>query len=678
MVGKRVEITVLPGTNPTPDATELETLYYTTTDKVYFYNGKLRKLPGYVCAIFTNNQTIRGAARSLHSYRSTINHYIIGTNTRLYSYQNGGLYNVTPVKTGTVAIANSIATDYVTLGTDPLATTISSKDVVVTSAAHKLQMGDSVIISGVPGAVNGIPAAQLNTTHIVRSATVNTYTVTVTTTAATSTGSGGGAAVISATAILRITAASNGLSDGDRVKILGSAAVGGVPAAEINIEHIVRSVATNSFDIVAVTKATSSVSAAGGAATTYQKPIDAGAINFSAGFGYGGGLYGVGLYGVGKTFTSVFTYPRIWSGGAYGNDFICTPGGSGIVYIWLNSTAVAPTILSGAPTDADWVFIAGNIVVVLKGNRIRASDAGDATGWTPGPASYAYDDDIEGAGNFVSQATSKGINLIFTQNETYTFEFVDKPNIWETRLLLSSDGIIGPKARIEVEESVYWMGQGDFYWYNGASVQKIPNNTCRDYIYQNLNYNAVWKCYCRHDPVRNQVMFYFPIGSAVEPDTYMIYNYKEQHCTLGTENGTAAEENVLDLTTPYTADSESVSVDGCLKRRDIGHDADGVAILAYAQTNYAMIGEGDNTMEILEITPDSTQTGNVDMTIYMKDYAQSSEEFTYGPYEITPTTTFIDPQAAGRQRQYYFSQNALGEDYSMGKWFETVIERTPL
>lgn len=681
MVGKRVEIVVLPGTNPEPDATELETLHYTDTDNVYFNNGKLWTLPGYLAVLFAVDNYIGGAARSLISYRSTTANYIIGTSSRLYSYQLGTLYNITPIDSTTHAIANSISTVYSALANNPITTEIGSTDLEIAWVFPRpVLTGDSVKISGA-ATTRGVPNTEINAVHIVRDSAFNSFTISVAT-PATSSGTGGGASVVAATGILHIAAASNDLSPGDRVKIAAAATTGGILDTVINAEHIIRAVNTSTgFDIVVSSFATSAVSGGGGASTTYQKPIDAGAIDFSRGVGYGGGLYGVGLYGVAKEFANTFVYPQIWSGGAYGNDFICTPGGSSPLYIRSgNDTEEAPTVLSGAPTGIDWVGITGNFVVALNGNRVRVSDAGDATNWTPGAASYAYDDAIEGAADFISMITTAAINILYTENQMYLFSFVDKPNIWETTLLHSSDGLIAPKARIAVEESVYSMGQGDFYWFDGASVQSLPNNTCRRYIYKNLNYNAVWKSFCRHDPVRKQIMFAFPLFGANECSHRLIYNYEEKHCTLGTEDSSCAEENVLSIQNPYTVWSIYPENEGVIFQRDIGDNAGDIytPLSAYAETNYVMIGEGDDTMEITEITPDSTQTGNIDMTIYTKDYAQSTEEFVYPLDPITPTTIFLDVQAAGRQRKYRISKNDFGENFSIGKWYETIVKRTPL
>lgn len=689
MPAKRVKIVIAPGTNPSPDATQLETLHYTDTDKVYFTknsptseNYTLRKLPGWVTVAFGNTQTLRGAARTIFSYFSTVIHVIIGTNTRLYTFEGGSLYNITPLQTSTTAIANSLATDYTSLVNNPLATTNGSKDVVVTATAHKLALGDSITLSGA-STTNGISNTELNATHVVRAVTTNSFTIMTPITSATSTGSGGGASVIAASAVIRVTAASHGMANGDRVKVAAAATTGGVPNTQINAEHIIRSISSSTFDIVVSTKATSSVSGGGGASTTYQKPIAKGAIDFSQGIGYGGGLYGVGLYGVAKIFANAFIYPRIWSSGRFGNNLICSAGGQTGVYIWTQSTATAPTLLTNAPTAVNWVFVYNNAVITLGAsgveNRIKASDVGDATVWAISAASNAYEDDIEGAGKFISQANAGNISVLFTENEAYTFAWVGGEDKYETKDLLKSDGLIGPKARVMVDDKIFWLGQTlELYMFDGGSVTKITYNTARQWMLDNLNYQQRWKICCRVDTTTDTFWMEFPTGSNIECNKYLLVNYKEQHCTLGNLARSAAEDPVATVNSPYMAYSVSESVDGVLYRHDYGVDDNGSAMTAYAETNYAMIGEGDVSMEVMEIIPDSTQTGNIDLTIYTKEYGQSSEQFTYGPYEITSTTTFIDPQAAGRQRKYRLEQNAAGEEFAMGKWFEVIQEGSPV
>lgn len=86
----------------------------------------------------------------------------------------------------------------VTLDSNPLYTTNSSKVIRVYHPNHGHFAGSSqVTIAGIPGSstVNGIPAAEINTTFTVQSVEQDWYTVQVATTNATSTGRGGGDAV---------------------------------------------------------------------------------------------------------------------------------------------------------------------------------------------------------------------------------------------------------------------------------------------------------------------------------------------------------------------------------------------------------------------------------------------------------------------------------------------------
>lgn len=122
--------------------------------------------------------------------------FTVTTGTGLsYSYRYGGFTFSRVVTTGAVGDGGqAVPTSSAVLGANPLATVNLSNVVTVTHAAHGLATGDVVTISGIIGAVNGIPAAEFNTRHLITVLTANTYTIT-TTTAATATGAGGGAAV---------------------------------------------------------------------------------------------------------------------------------------------------------------------------------------------------------------------------------------------------------------------------------------------------------------------------------------------------------------------------------------------------------------------------------------------------------------------------------------------------
>lgn len=679
--GKRVVLDIVPGTEPSPDATDTETLRCIRVNNANFYKGKARSDLGNVAADPTGTP-LTGAARTLYGYIGDNKiRRAIGTHTRLYVYQDGEFYNITPVKTATIAIADSLDTNYTTLGTDPFTMVSGSTTVTVAHTSHKLFEGDSITISGVSGTINGVPDTELNDTHTVRSIVDDdNYTILVST-AASSSASGGGASVVEATAIITVNDTDHGLSDYDRVKIASAATTGGIPDTEINAEHIIRNSSANAFDVVVSTKATSNVSSGGGASTVYSVPIDAGSADTSLGFGYGGGLYGVGLYGVGKTFVDTYTFARVWSVDRFGQDLVCCPGNAGAIYLWENDTDTSPVALSGAPT-ANWVFVSHNSVVALGaggvGNRIKISAPGDATDWTLGAGLLPYQDDVEGAGTFISQAKTLDRDLLFTENEVFILNRPGLPDIWDIETLTQSDGLIGPRARISIDEVVFWVGQHDIYMFDGASMKKLLNNTVRDYVFNDMNFDQRWKFFMRADPRYNRVDFHYCSSASNEPDRVVKIDYTDGIFTVDTADRTAAEEPNPIESTPYMAYSDENSDPGVLYRHHLGVNDNGSAMGALIETNYAAIGEGDTTMEIQEFIPDFTLTGNIKATCYTKDSPQDGANArTFGPFTITPTTTRIDVMAEGRFRKWVFEQDDVDESFIMGKCYEVVIPGTP-
>lgn len=556
ILGKRVSVPIIPGVMPLEDSTELDTLYFTNSDKIRFQNGKLRKIKGWQRIFSTNFQRITGAARNIFSYTSQFGLpiTIVGTNTRLYAVINSTFFNITPLQVTTNTIASAFSTEYNT-GSYIIATTLGSS-VVSIYIPQYLNSNDSIQIGSMVGTINGIPAAAFNNTfsaNVINDGQIQinvgipaTSTGTVTETFQW------------ATSYLFVTIPNNGSFKGDRVKILASTAVANIPAIQINIEnYITNIVSPNTFTIQTDTIATSKVTGGGGASTTVQYQIAAGNIDESEGFGYGAGNYGTGRYGVQGQFGSVGTYPRIWSMDVFGTSLVLTPGdpvsnSTDNLYAWNNDVTTAPVLISslggasGVPLAVKWVYVSHNTVVTLGSagvlNKYVASDTGSFLIWTPGPSTNAFSTIIEQAGPLISQGTSRNRDCVFTENEVYLFEFVSKPFIWNIRKLFTTDGIIGPKARAEVEDAIFWMGQGDFFIFDGTSVNIIPNNTVKRFVYDNVNFSQASKIVAFANVEYNEVWWFIPFGNDSEPNNYVKYNYKDGVWDIGTLNRSAAEE----------------------------------------------------------------------------------------------------------------------------------------
>jgi hypothetical protein len=577
-LGKRVKLPIIPGVNPSEDSTPLDTIIFADGDKIRFQEAKLKKIGGWKRIFSQEPERITGAARNIFSCRDAYGDpiTIIGTHTRLYAYvpENGqNFYNITPLNTTTIPIPNSFSTEYNASVTVPMQTTIHSP-IVTLELPNYFQDFDEIVISGVSGTYAGIPASSINGSFLVNALNNASIQINVGT-PATSTGYFA-LTMTWAAGYLYVNYPAFGLPQGDRIKIQGSTDVANILAAAINIEQLVTNIVSEDvFTIQTGTVATSLVTAAGGSSTTLQTQIAAGNANVSLGYGYGGGQYGAGAYGDSKIFnnTDVVAYPRIWSMDKYGSNLVLTPGdgpdASPNVYIWMNfDITVAPVLITAVgsqpiPTGVRWLYVSNNSVCLVGCmvaafgqsyailNQFYSSDQANPTGafpsngydqWDILPSTYAYTTILEQSGPFISQASARNHDLIFTSSEVYNFQFINKPNIWLVRKLFTTDGIVGPKARAEIEDAVFWMGQGDFYVFDGYTVNVLPNNTVKRYVYDNINWSQSWKCFVFANVEFSEVWFFYPSGQDIDPNNYVIYNYKESHWSIGTMPRTAAEE----------------------------------------------------------------------------------------------------------------------------------------
>lgn len=672
-VGELIPIDTLAGVEPSTDKTAVSTKHFISTSKVRTRDGKMEKIGGWQAVDFDYDETIDGYARSLYTDFINGKYYtLIGTNEKLYSVIGTRLSNVTPLLTTPVAAANSLETQYDTLANNPFGVVDGSKFVTVfDTEASRFEAGDIVYFSGASGFA-GIPNTDFDGDFIIRSIGVNEYTIYVAT-AATSTTTGGGASVVRSSGLLNLTSVAHDNANGDRVKITDAADTGGILAADINGEFIIRNVQTDSFDFMTTGNATSAVSSGGGASTEYAEEIPIGPINETNVQGYGAGLYGLGLYGTALISDASRSYPRIWFSDRYADTLITTPGNQGGLYQWQGTVETSPELISGAPTEINYAFVSNNIIVTFGAdgieNRIYASDQNNITVWTSSSTNQVYDDDIEGAGRLTSHCPVKDANLIFTEFKTYKFRYIGLPLVWEITALDETIGIIAPMARVSVKGMAFWMGSQNFYMYRGGSVEIIPANsqdqaTCLEYVFGNINWGQKSKCFAWYNKDFNEVWFHYPDANSNEPNRVARVNLLDFSWTLDTFERTAAEYPNVKLVNPRLMNI------GTLYKHELGYNDNGNPMPFSLTTNRRWYGK--DSANILNIVPDSIQSGSLTLNIKAYLYPQSANPISDIDFTITPTTEFIPVTSSGRFYEYTITGGVLDQEWSMGTWFEDV------
>lgn len=680
MSGELIPIQVLAGVESSSDMPEATTQHYTFSDKIRFVGGYPEKIGGWSAVSLDVGESLFGSCRSVYSYTlDSYNRYLIGSNSALFDLTGSNSTNITPVKTVSVSAANSLATYYGTLTNNPIATVNGSTTITITDAAHKFKAGDIVTLSG-SSAVNGVPSGEINADLFVRSVSTNSYTAIIST-PATSTGSGGGASVVRTSGIITLTKASHGLLDGYRVKISGAGNTGGILAANINLEFIIRGVTTNTFDVITTGKATSSVSSAGGASTVYFPQIDSGYADTITGLGYGLGLYGVGLYGVSKAALSQ-TPARLWSHARFGDLLLSAYNSQSDIYQWDGDISVAPTKVTSSP-PCNYVFVSNEIVVALgydaalslaNPNGISWSNQGSLTNWTTGQAGS---DTIEGAGTFLTQMNVRGTNLLFTDNQTYTFRYIGGQFIWETLLLDAGIGIIGQNARVSALGIGYWMGVDNFYMWRGAGIEVVPSNSGNEstilrYVFDDLNYSQADKIYAWYNAKYREIWWHYPSQSSNEPNRIARYNVDTQVWSPDTLDRTAAEyPSVL------TQNPVLIGVNNNVYLHENGVNDDGAGMAWQLKTN--KVFGGTDTVQISAFIPDMQGlTGDFNVNVLTQNYPLGSQ---------VSDTNYTVPDASGRGRiavekngrfvQMDITGNDLDQRVSFGQWYMEVKKGSP-
>jgi len=671
-INKNIEIS--PGVASTTDFTPQSTPHYVAADKVRFVDGFPEKIGGWTLVTFDLNGVMLGCPRMIFSYILSNNiNYFIGTHSSLYNLIGTDLTNITPVKTTTTTLNNVLSTFFATLGNNPIATTSGSAVITITDTAHKFLEGDTVTLSG-STAVNGITAGQINTSFSVANVTTNTYDVTTAGTA-TSTGSGGGASVVRTSRIISVVDA-NDFAEGENIDIsnLASADVGGILRAEIEGVRRIQSVTTAGYDIITDGTATSSVSAAGGNIDIAEQ-IDEGVCDPNTGSGYGLGQYGVGLYGVAKQASSP-SLPSIWSADRFGDLLVSTRGTQTGLYSWNGNLTTLPTLVTNAPTAINYAFVSNEIAVTLgataTGNRIQWSDQGGLTTWTATAENRAGQDDIEGAGDFISHAKLRGFNLLFTREQTYSFRFIDKPFVWETIQIDPARGLIAQSARVVVNGIAYWMGRDNFYMYRGGNVEVIPSNTInqstvKKLVFDNINTAVESKIFCWYNEKFNEIWWHYPSGAATEPDEIVTYNIRTSVWGTHTLDRTAGEYPAVLDTFPYLADTSATET-GLVFQHERGDD-DETSALSFSVTT-PFFNSGTDPVALGGLHFDSIRNGSITVTLNTKFYPKGTVATV--AYTVADTVDKIAYRRRGRYWQYVITGSTVGQAWRSGAWVEEL------
>jgi hypothetical protein len=360
-----------------------------------------------------------------------------------------------------------------------------------------------------------------------------------------------------------------------------------------------------------------------------------GSDNASSGAGYGIGTYGTGYYGIPRPDTGSVTAATTWSLDTWGEYLVGCSTSDGKLYEWRldYTTPTKAAVITNAPTSCIGLLVSAERSLFAlgasgDGRKVAWSDLENNTIWTAASTNLAGSIILQTSGRIMTGKRVRGQNLILTDIDAHTLTYVGQPFVYQAEIAGRACGAASANCVAVLDNMAVWMGQKGFHIYDGY-VKPLPCEVY-DYVFNNINTNQISKVYAVNNAQYNEVWWFYPSANSNENDSYVAWDYVENHWTIGTLARTAGTDRSV-FRNPVM-----VGTDGFIYDHEVGLNYSDA--LPYAESGPFQIGNGDQILYINEMIPDERNQGSVSATFKTR-YYPTSEETTYGPYSLTQPTS---------------------------------------
>jgi len=604
-MAKLVKLNFTPGIHRESTQYAEEGNWY-DTDHVRFRDGRPENLRGYVKKSST---VLTGTARDLITWadNSTFKRASFGTEAKLYEFNGDTVFDITPIRGKTSTGDNTLA--------------------IVT----------------IDGTNNGFSTAA-------------------------------GSVRVS------VSASSHGAETGDFVAFTSATTIGG--AIDLgNRTYQVSVLNTNSFSFDASVTASSTETGVGTATANFY--LHTGTSVAIQGLGWGAGVYNAGVSSTGKrAFNEAATSSAIifrntqWTIDNWGEDIVACRR-EGRIYNW--DTSQGPTtraaLISASPSVNNYVIVSPNDrhLIALGSTEfatgtfnsmlVRWSDQNNFDNFTPSISSTSGENVLADGSEIVGATRSRSAINIWTDNAMWLMQFVGPPFTFKFQQMGTNCGLIGPHAGIDYAGRSVWMGEDNFFLFDGQL--QVLDCTVKKYVFDRLNRSQTDKIYAGINSEFKEIIWLYPSSGQNECDSYVIFNPDDNYWTYGSAIWTTYEsqetyDNTITTgvsgTESFLFDNEPVSI----------FTADGEPISFFIESAYFDIDDGDELMFMDRMIPDfDINDGTVTIEIASQEFPVNSE-IIKGPFDVTNTTQKVDFRARGRQAKVKVSANSAGTSWRFG------------
>jgi len=362
--------------------------------------------------------------------------------------------------------------------------------------------------------------------------------------------------------------------------------------------------------------------------------ITAGIADATIKTGYGYGTYGTYAYGVARPDLGGLIPATTWSLDTWGEYLVACSSADGKLYEWQLgfTTPTLAAAITNAPTGNKALLVTAERILFALGaggnpRKVQWCDQEDNTVWTPAATNQAGDFELATPGTLLAGKRVKGVNLLFTDTDCHTATYIGAPFVYGFEKAGSGCGLISAQSVAAIDTAAIWMSKSGFFTYDGY-VKPLPCEVS-DYIFNNINYNQASKVYAVHNSQFGEIWWYYPSSGSNENDSYVTYNYRENHWNIGSLARTAGTDAGV-FTNPLL-----VSSDGYIYEHEVGFAYDSASV--YAESGPVQLGNGDNLMSVRQVVPDEQTLGEAVVSFKTRNYPTGAQS-TFGPYTAANPT----------------------------------------
>ena len=358
--------------------------------------------------------------------------------------------------------------------------------------------------------------------------------------------------------------------------------------------------------------------------------------------GYGYSTYGSLAYGTARPDNGASAPATTWSMDTWGEYLVACSNADGKLYEWQLgfTTPTLAAAITNAPVSNKALLVTSERILMALGaggnpRKVQWCDQENNTLWTPAGDNLAGDYDLATPGSLLAGKRVKGVNLLFTDVDVHTAQYVGAPFVYGFEKAGSGCGLISAQAVAAIDTAAIWMSRAGFWIYDGY-VKPLPSDVS-DYVFGNINFNQSSKVYAVHNSKYGEIWWYYPSSGSNENDSYVTFNYRENHWNIGTLARTAGTDASV-FTNPM-----AVSTDGYIYEHEVGFAYDSATV--FAESGPVQLGNGDNIMSVRQVIPDEQTLGEAVVSFKTRNYPTGTQS-SYGPYTAANPTSV---RFSGRQ-----------------------------